>query len=139
MKVLTATASGATRHDDFCHAVEGEIVLPSWVVCDSRTCGCDRAFGGLNSHQATTTIMVRDLDLTVEDLTAATFGYLESAGWAELLRADADAGDSTDPAAAYALELLVPTLVLAAQLDPGTIIRVAYNRRADAWEYAVAG
>ncbi|AZZ82540.1 MULTISPECIES: DUF7715 family protein [Gordonia] len=137
MKVLTATSSGATREDDFCHAVEGEIVLPS-VVCDSRTCGCDRAFGGLNSHQATTTIMVRDLDLTVEDLVAAAFGYLESAGWADLLRSDVVPEEPADPVAAYALELLVPTLVLAAQLDPGVIIRVAYNRRADAWEYAVA-
>ncbi|MBM7279210.1 hypothetical protein JTZ10_15770 [Gordonia rubripertincta] len=137
MKVLTATSSGATREDDFCHAVEGEIVLPS-VVCDSRTCGCDRAFGGLNTHQATTTIMVRDLDLTVEDLVAAAFGYLESAGWADLLRSDVVPEEPADPVAAYALELLVPTLVLAAQLDPGVIIRVTYNRRADVWEYALA-
>jgi len=137
MKVLTATSSGATRADAFCHAVEGETVLPS-SVSDSRTCGCDRAFGGLNSHQATTTIMVRDLDLTVEDLVAAAFGYLESAGWADLLRSDVVPEEPADPVAAYALELLVPTLVLAAQLDPGVIIRVAYNRRADAWEYAVA-
>jgi hypothetical protein len=53
MKILTATAQGADREDDFCNAIEGEIVVPA-MVCDSPNCGCDRSFSGLNSHTATT-------------------------------------------------------------------------------------
>ncbi|MBY4574573.1 hypothetical protein ACN94_13375 [Gordonia paraffinivorans] len=137
MKILTATSSGATRDDDFCLAVEGEIVLPS-VVCECPTCGCDRAFGGLGSRRATTTMMVRDLDLTVEDLVSAAIAYLESAGWARYLRLDAKP-DAPEPVTVCAIELLLPNLLLAAQLETGDIVRVSYNRASDEWEPAPAG
>lgn len=93
MKLLTATsATQGFRANDFDYTVEGELVHLG-VICgrDEREgpdggCGCGRAFAGLNSHLATTTSMVRDIDgLTFEDLTLAVMSYLEQSGWAELV------------------------------------------------------
>ena len=86
MKVLTATSeTQGSRPGDFCHTVEGELVLLGWVCgCDDGGpdggCGCGRAFTGLNSLRATTTAMVRDLDLTVDDVRLAVEAHLVAAG-----------------------------------------------------------
>jgi hypothetical protein len=67
VKLLTATSSTqGYRENDFDFCVEGELVdigLP--CVGDGHgpddPCGCGRAFTGMNSHAATTTVMIRDL------------------------------------------------------------------------------
>jgi hypothetical protein len=98
MRLLTATRVGQGERDgDFFHAVEGELVVLGEVCATDRNdplggCGCGRAFSGLSSQRATTTALVRDLDLSPEDLefaiaarfaadgiTARTIGDLEYA------------------------------------------------------------
>ena len=86
MKLLTATREGqGDREGDFCHAVEGELVFPGFVCATDRSdpdggCGCGRAFSGLNSLRATTTALVRDLDLTYDDVRMALSAHLVAAG-----------------------------------------------------------
>jgi len=84
--LLTATrATQGSWPGDFCSAIEGELVLLGWVCgCDGGgpdgECGCGRAFTGANSLQATTTAMVRELDLTVDDVRLAVEAHLQAAG-----------------------------------------------------------
>ncbi|MGH3266899.1 MAG: DUF7715 family protein, partial [Trebonia sp.] len=66
---------------DFCWGVEGEVAIAVLPMCHKPDCGCDRAHVGLNSRKASTTVMVRELDLTIDDLVSACLGYLEST-WA---------------------------------------------------------
>jgi hypothetical protein len=86
MKLLTATRERqGERDDDFCYAVEGELVLLGFVCATDETdpdggCGCGRAFSGMSSMRATTTALVRDLDLSIDDLRLAVEGYYLSAG-----------------------------------------------------------
>jgi hypothetical protein len=98
MKLLTATHERqGERAGDFCYAIEGELVILGQVCAADRGnplggCGCGRAFSGLRSERATTTALVRDVDLSREDLelaiaarfaadglTAETIGDLEYA------------------------------------------------------------
>jgi len=86
MKLLTATRERQGERDgDFCFAIEGELVLPG-VVCATDEadpdggCGCGRAFSGMSSMQATTTALVRDLDVSMDDVRLAVEGYYVSAG-----------------------------------------------------------
>jgi hypothetical protein len=86
MKLLTATSERQGERDgDFCFAVEGELVLLGFVCATDQAdpdggCGCGRAFSGMGSMKATTTALVRDLDITYDDLRAAVEGYLVAAG-----------------------------------------------------------
>jgi hypothetical protein len=86
MKLLTATRERQGEHDgDFCFAVEGELVIMGEVCATDREnplggCGCGRAFSGLRSRRATTTALVRDLELTREDLELAVAGWFETQG-----------------------------------------------------------
>jgi hypothetical protein len=100
MKLLTATREGQGERDgDFCHAVEGELVLV-WFVCatdrdhpgDGR-CGCGRAFAGMSSLRATTTALVRDLDLTHDELRLAVEAHLIAAGYGPDVLGEEDFGD----------------------------------------------
>lgn len=86
MKLLTATHERQGDEDgDFCFAIEGELVLLG-VVCATDAadldggCGCGRAFSGMSSLRATTTALVRDLDVSLDDVRAAVEGYYASAG-----------------------------------------------------------
>jgi hypothetical protein len=104
MKLLTATRERQGEHDgDFCYATEGELVLLGFVCATDRNdpdggCGCGRAFSGMSSHRATTTALVRELDLTEADVRMALEGYYATAGmgpevlgerdFAELVRDD---------------------------------------------------
>jgi hypothetical protein len=88
MKLLTATASTQGQRDnDFDWCVEGELVRIGPVCANDRDdpdgyCGCGRAFGGLNSHRATTTAMIRDLDgFTRADCIEAIRSSLFEQGW----------------------------------------------------------
>jgi hypothetical protein len=86
MKLLTATHEGqGDRPGDFCHATEGELVLLGFVCARDRAdpdggCGCGRAFSGLSSHRATTTALVREVPLSVDDVRLAVDGYFSSGG-----------------------------------------------------------
>jgi hypothetical protein len=86
MKLLTATREGQGEADgDFCFAIEGELVLLGFVCAADEAdpgggCGCGRAFSGMSSMRATTTALVRDLDVSLEDARLAVEGYFVSAG-----------------------------------------------------------
>jgi hypothetical protein len=86
MKLLTATREGqGERAGDFCFAVEGELVLVGFVCATDRDnpeggCGCGRAFSGMSSLRATTTALVRDLDLSTDDLQFAVEAHHAAAG-----------------------------------------------------------
>jgi hypothetical protein len=90
MKLLTATTSTQGQRDsDFDWCIEGEVVTPLRVICDSDReegpdggCGCGRSFSGLSSHKGTTTAVVRDIDgYTFEDLTEAVRSHRDQAGY----------------------------------------------------------
>lgn len=87
MKVLVAThETQGQRDNDFCFCIEGELVTVGLVcAADERDpdggCGCGRAFAGLNSHKATTTAKVKDIDLSGEDYVEALRSSLEQQGW----------------------------------------------------------
>src|SRR6476661_9452163 len=91
MKLLTATSERQGERDgDFCHAVEGELVLLGLVCADDEknpdgACGCGRAFSGMSSMRATTTALVRELELTYDDLRMAVEAYYVTAGYAARL------------------------------------------------------
>jgi hypothetical protein len=86
MKLLTATCERQGERDgDFCFAVEGELVLLGYVCATDQAnpdggCGCGRAFSGMSSLKATTTALVRDLALSVDDVRLAVEGYYVAAG-----------------------------------------------------------
>jgi len=86
MKLLTATSAGqGDRPNDFCFTVEGELVLAGFVCATDEAdpdggCGCGRAFSGMSSRRATTTAVVRDLDLDEDDLRLAVESYYTAAG-----------------------------------------------------------
>ncbi|HET6391549.1 MAG TPA: hypothetical protein VFG13_01890 [Blastococcus sp.] len=84
MKLLTATRERQGERDgDFCFAIEGELVLLGLVCADDERdpdggCGCGRAFSGMSSMRATTTALVRDLDVSVDDVELAVQGHYVS-------------------------------------------------------------
>src|SRR3954469_319878 len=86
MKLLTATWERQGEQDgDFCFATEGELVLLGFVCATDRAdpdggCGCGRAFSGMSSMRATTTALVRDLDLSEDDVRLAVESYYVAAG-----------------------------------------------------------
>ena len=86
MKLLTATRERQGERDgDFCFAVEGELVLLGYVCATDEAdpdggCGCGRAFSGMGSLRATTTALVRDLDVSLDDVRLAVEGYYVAAG-----------------------------------------------------------
>lgn len=66
MRVLIATEWGQGQHPEDCFwCQEGEFVRTplSHKNCD---CGCQRYMVGFDSRQPTTTVMVADLDISVE-------------------------------------------------------------------------
>jgi hypothetical protein len=87
MKVLVATVeTQGHRANDFSYCIEDELVTVGLVCATDRRnadggCGCGRAFSGLNSHRATTTAKVKDVDLTEEDYVEALRSSLAQQGW----------------------------------------------------------
>src|ERR1700722_6140373 len=88
MRLLTATSiTQGYRVNDFSFCVEGELVHIDPPCAADRDdpdgrCGCGRSFAGLNSHCATTTAMVRDLDgFTRDDYIEAIRSSLDQQGW----------------------------------------------------------
>lgn len=87
MKVLVATNdTQGRRSNDFCYCIEGELVTVGLVCAADESdpdggCGCGRAFAGLNSHKATTTAKVKDVELSEADYVEALRSSLEQQGW----------------------------------------------------------
>ena len=87
MKVLVATSeTQGQRPNDFDYCVEGELVTVGLVCATDRRdpdggCGCGRAFAGLNSHRATTTAKVKEVELSKDDYVEALRSSLAQQGW----------------------------------------------------------
>ena len=109
MKLLTATRERQGERDgDFCFAVEGELVLLGLVCATDAAnpdggCGCGRAFSGMGSMRATTTALVRDLDVSLDDVRLAVEGYYVAAG----MGPDVIGGDEFTELAAATVEEMV--------------------------------
>jgi hypothetical protein len=127
MKALTIHRYHGADADDFFAGVEGEIAIPP-MICDNPNCGCDRSYGGLNSHSASSTVMVREIDLDLDELTTAAVGFFESAGWADMF-------DSPDELREAGRKLISESVEAAADFDPGTVPRVRFDRQRDEWHY----
>ncbi len=87
MKLLVATAqTQGERSNDFNFCVEGELV---WIgeacATDQQDpdggCGCGRAFAGMNSHRATTTARVAELDIDFPHYAEALRSSLKAQGY----------------------------------------------------------
>jgi hypothetical protein len=87
MQVLAATIdTQGWRENDFCWAVEGELVFFAPFDCTrgyiDDGCGCRRSMAGLVSHRATTTVKVVERpDLDVESYSLLIADGLESQGY----------------------------------------------------------
>lgn len=121
MKLLTATRTGQGERDgDFCHAVEGELVLLGLVCATDQKnpdggCGCGRAFSGMSSMRASTTAVVRDLDVSVDDVLLAVEGYYVSSGLGPDLIGGAEFAD-------LVAETVAEMTELAAVLPVGAVV-----------------
>jgi hypothetical protein len=121
MKLLTATREGqGDRDGDFCHAVEGELVFAGFVCATDRKdpaggCGCGRAFSGLNSLRATTTALVRDLDLSYDDVRLALTAHFVAAGMGPDLLGAVDFDDMVE-------EEVEQTIAYAQVWQPGAVV-----------------
>ena len=99
MKLLTATRERQGERDgDFSYAIDGELVLLGLVCAADEAdpdggCGCGRAFSGMSSMQATTTALVRDLDVSMDVVRLAVEGYYVSAGMGPDVIGGADFAD----------------------------------------------
>ena len=121
MKLLTATRERQGERDgDFCYAVEGELVLLGLVCAtDERDpdggCGCGRAFSGMSTMRATTTALVRDLDVSIDDVKLAVEGYYVSSGLGPDLIGGAEFAD-------LVAETVVGMEEIAAALPVGAVV-----------------
>jgi hypothetical protein len=128
MRLLTATRERqGDQAGDFCYAVEGELVLLGLVCADDErnpdgdgACGCGRAFSGMSSMRATTTALVRDLDVSLDDVKLAVEGYYVSSGL----------GPGDIGGAAFA-DLVVETVVSMEDAAEGLPVGAVVGRRLD--------
>ena len=126
MKLLTATRTGqGEQAGDFCFAVEGELVILGFVCATDRKnpdggCGCGRAFSGLGSKKATTTALVRNLDLSLDDVRLAVEGYYANGGMGPDVLGDAGFAD-----------LVAETVTEMAELAPLLPADAVIGRRLD--------
>jgi hypothetical protein len=122
VKVLVATTeTQGWRENDFCAAVEDELVLFVPFQCASGSiddgCGCRRAMAGSVSHRATTTVKVLERnDLTRDSYLVLITDSLESQGYVsqELMR---------KPEVTEWVEALTDDLIrIAARFPAGTVL-----------------
>ena len=106
MRVLVATAqTQGERSNDFHYCIEGELVWIGLVCTDDQRnpdggCGCGRSFAGMNSHCATTTARVADLNTDFAHYAEALLSSLQGQGW-PTREAIPLAGDLVDIAAEF--------------------------------------
>jgi hypothetical protein len=82
MKVFVASED-TNKDGDFSFTVPGELVHLPPTVRDCPDCGCDRAMAGFVSHKATTSFVVRDLDLDSNTYAELLFATLQAGGWVQ--------------------------------------------------------
>lgn len=83
MKLLVADKSLQETEDDFFWCTVGEIVVIS-PICEKglkNICGCERSFTGLESRKATTTAVVKDVDMSQEEFWELVKKSEENAGF----------------------------------------------------------
>lgn len=93
MKVLVATnQTQGWRENDFCFCIEGELVCFGSVCSGEEdpdsSCGCSRVMTGFDSHKATTTVKVIELNMTPDDYALKYAESLQRAGWRERVFVD---------------------------------------------------
>ena len=126
MKLLTATRERQGEQEgDFCFAIEGELVVAGYVCAADEAdpdggCGCGRAFSGMSSMQATTTALVRDIDVSSDDVRLAVEGYYVAAG----------AGPDVIGAREFE-EMVAETLVEIAEIARAVPVGAVVGRRLD--------
>ena len=91
MKLFVATqlTQGQRRNDYANPGIKaGEILTSNLFECDGEQvdgrCGCRRAFKGLESNFAITTALVKDIDMSEEELHALVRKNLDEGGWLKL-------------------------------------------------------
>lgn len=129
MRMLTIHRPANAEPNDFCWGIEGELAVPM-TPCARSThpdCGCDRAHIGLNSRKGSTTVMVRDVDLTFDDISTACASHYET-GWG------ATPHDAVDLAAAVIGE----AADVCTYHRVGTVLRPWYDHSAEEWRYRIA-
>jgi hypothetical protein len=110
MKLLTATRQGqGERPGDFFFAVDGELVVVADACATDQAdpdggCGCGRAFSGVSSLRATTTALVRELDISYDDLQQAVESHFVAAGYSPDLLGAEDFADLVDTTAQEAVK-----------------------------------
>jgi hypothetical protein len=79
MKLLVATGiSQGARANDFNYVKDGELLIFAPQCNDSNadsSCGCRRSLLGIFSRRATTTFMVKEINLSVTDLKNILFNF----------------------------------------------------------------
>ncbi len=128
MKMLTIHDYNHPTSYDFCWGIEGELAIASPVACDDTTCGCDRSHVGMNSRKASTTVMVRDVQLGLDDLTAACLASLTESGFY----------DDNEAAAQDAADIITAAVEVAARFPVGTVLRSWFDRGTDEWHFTEA-
>jgi hypothetical protein len=132
MWFLTIHRADEPAPRDFCHGIEGEPAMPPGIICGSPeaadACGCDRSFVGMSSLKASTTLMVRELDLTADDLVMAALGAINAGGWTDSLDGDGDDRDDARGIVAHFTNI-------AACYPPGTVLRPWYDHDIGEWYF----
>lgn len=114
MHILVATReTQGTMRDDFCWAVDGELVRLPFDECVRPGCGCAWSFAGLSSSKATTTAMVVGSPLSVEEYRIGVRDGLVRQRFVDPALAEAEE---------FAREEADELLALAAALAPGTVV-----------------
>lgn len=89
MKLMVATKQGqGKRKSDFTWATEGEIVIFAFECDDEGIdggCGCKRSMSGIDSHKATTTMVIVEVNITPKELTEKILASLTSGGWTKAM------------------------------------------------------
>ena len=85
VRLLVATLrTQGDRDDDFARCEPGELVMPPVHACEEPVdgpCGCRRSLVGVRTFEATTTVEVADLPMTMDELCDVVRRSLTAAGW----------------------------------------------------------